>query len=158
MTNISVITTASALVSKIDINLVDDAVNYYSNGRFSSAIFENGTCVLPPVDGNRNAGAISCLSKIKENQRFEVREMDDGNFIVKFSEFIFSVVFLDDYLKNKNQIIKDVLSSTSNEVILGKDNLSNDHIYIGIFARTRMLQDMHDRKIVKEVINDTELP
>jgi hypothetical protein len=149
--NISVITAAVALASPIDIERLAKTVEFYSNGRFSSVFFEHGTCVFPPVGGVKAEEAKLCLNKISENQPFEVREMDDRNFIVKFTEEIFSVVFRDEFDSLKSEIIRQVNNSNSKENILGTNSNLKDGIYIGIFARTRLIQDKYDLKVASEL-------
>jgi hypothetical protein len=152
MMNISVITAPIALTDPIDIDRLTKTVEYYSNGRFSSVFFKHGTCVFPPLGGAKTEEAKNCLKNIHENQPFEVREMDDGNFIVKFTDEVFSVVFRDEFYHRKNDIIREVSRSKSTENILGKRNTSEDHIYIGIFARTRLIKDVHSLNVASELV------
>lgn len=151
MMKTSVITTPVALAEPVDIDRLSKTIEYYSNGRFSSVFFENGTCVFPPVDGNKSDAAKKCLESMAGNNSFEVREMDDRNFIVKFTEEIFSVVFSDEFQRLKYEVIREINDSESSENIIGKDGGSDCHIYIGIFARTRLLEDVRDLRVVKEL-------
>jgi len=145
------ITSPTALDSSVDIDRLAENVAYYSNGRFYVEIFGHGTCVFPSPHGDREGEAKDCLRALPKNNSFEVREMDDGNFVVKFTEEVFAVVFKDEFQELSEEVYSEINSSTSPEKIAGRSDSPEVHMFIGLFARTRLIGDREAMLVVREV-------
>jgi hypothetical protein len=146
-------TIALALSIPVDVDRIQRTIVYYANGKFHMEIYENGTCVLPKVlpDGKIESGRRLLIEISEHPIDFFVREMDDHNFVVQFSNFIFSVVFSDEYYKNRNEIIQQARAMITDEVLVTKPDSPPDHLYIGLYARTRLLEDIHAPTLARSV-------
>lgn len=140
----------SALKLPIDIDRLQRTASYYSNGKFFLEIYENGTCVFPPISSeNKPFDGKNLLSGLIEKPiDFTVREMDDHNFIVGFSNTIFSIVFNDDFEESKVTISNELAAATNDEFLVGKSGVPEEHLLIGVYARTRLLADIEQQKLL----------
>jgi hypothetical protein len=84
---------------------------------------------------------------------FDPKTMDDGNFLVTYSQPAFSVVFKDEFANHRAYIEQHHLDGVVRaEVLLnsrGEANKFNDTGKIGLFGRARMFLDAQDPSIVE---------
>ena len=139
----------------VDIERTIQAFAYYSDKKKTFAVFENGTCVLIP-DGSSNLenSAKEILNKVYNyHPDFNPQTMDDGNFMVSYSQPAFSVVFKDEFEKNRDYIDQNHLDGVVRaEVLLNarrEPNKFDDIGKIGLFARARMFLDAQNPVVVK---------
>jgi hypothetical protein len=139
-----------ALKLPINIDRLQRTASYYSNGKFFLEIYGNGTCVFPEISSeNKPFDGRNLLSALIEKPiDFTVREMDDHNFIVAFSPTIFSIVFNDDFEENKATISTELSATTNDEFLVGKSGVPEEHLLIGLYARTRLLADIKEPKLL----------
>jgi len=128
---------------------------YYSDRKRTFAIFQNGTCVLIP-DGSSapESAAKEILNKVYNyHPDFNPKAMDDGNFMVSYSQPAYSIVFKDEFEKNRAYIDQNHLDGlTRDEVLLnakGEANKFDERGKIGLFARSRMFLDAQNPVVVK---------
>ena len=139
----------------IDIERTIQAFAYYSDKKKTFAVFENGTCVVIP-DGSSDPEntAKEILNKVYNyHPDFNPQTMDDGNFMVSYSQPAFSVVFKDEFEKNRDYIDQNHLDGVVRaEVLLNakrEPNKFDDIGKIGLFARARMFLDAQNPVVVK---------
>lgn len=139
----------------VDIERTIQTFAYYSDKKRTFAVFQNGTCVLIP-DGSSNleSAAKEILNKVYNyHPDFNPQAMDDGNFMVSYSQPAYSVVFKDEFEKNRDYIEQNYSDGwVRDEVLLnenGKSDKFDDRFKIGLFARSRMFLDAQSPVVVK---------
>ena len=138
----------------IDIEKTIQTFAYYSDKKKTFVIFKNGTCVMVPPEADPENAAKEILDKVYNyHPDFNPKTMDDGNFLVSYSQPAFSIVFKDEFEKNRDYIEQNHLDGlTRDEVLLnakGEANKFDDIGKIGLFARSRMFLDAQNPVIVK---------
>ena len=139
----------------IDLQKTIETFAYYSDRKKIFAVFKNGTCVVIPdgaADPEKQAKEI--LAKVYNyHPDFNPQTMDDGNFMVSYSQPAYSVVFKEEFEKNRDYIEKNHLDGVVRaEVLLNAKREANkfdDIGKIGLFARTRMFFDAQNPVVVK---------
>jgi hypothetical protein len=127
-------------------------VRTYSDGKFDAVLYEHGSWVFPSASSDKLAEGHRRLTDLGKGQiNFEVRKMDDGNYIVAFNEKVFTVVLRDEYLDLRDKIISEAEGAPSEEFIVGKKGSPEDHLYIGLFGRTRLLRDIQSPEVVAQL-------
>ncbi len=141
-----------ALACPPDIDRVLKAVQHYSDGKPNPVVvFLNGTCVFADAESDIQASARKFLVEAgPASSDCVVHEMDDGNFLVGFSERVFGVVLRQEFDALRSTIIDELNTAAANaeEVILRRPNDPLDHAYIGLFARTRCVRDIEMLHVV----------
>lgn len=139
----------------VDIERTIQTFAYYSDKKKAFAVFQNGTCVLIP-DGSSNleSAAKEILNKVYNyHPDFNPQSMDDGNFMVGYSQPAYSIVFKDEFEKNRDYIDQNHLDGVVRaEVLLNANrepNKFDDTGKIGLFARSRMFLDAQNPVVVK---------
>lgn len=142
----------TALDNVVDKNRVTACVQHYSNGRFDAVLYKHGSWVFPSASSDKLEDGCRRLTDLGKSQiNFEVREMDDGNYVVAFNEKVFTVVLRDEFLGLRDKIIKEAKEAPSEEFIVGRKGSPEDHFYIGLFGRTRLLQDMQAPEVIGQL-------
>jgi hypothetical protein len=128
----------AALDSVLNKDRVTACVQRYSNGKFDAVLYKHGSWVFPSASSDKledSRRRLTDLGKVQIN--FEVREMDDGNYIVAFNDKVYTVVLRDEFLVLRDKIIIEAKAALSEEFIVGRKGAPEDHLYIGLFGRTR---------------------
>jgi hypothetical protein len=138
----------------IDLNQILDKAKYYTGDKIQIAVFEFGTVVIFPqkVD-DINSSALKTLDLIyKSHPDFNPREMDDGNFLIEYSQPAFTIVFKEEVEKNWNYIDENHLDGICTDEVLinsdGERNVFNEIGKICLFARSKMFMDAQNPKVV----------
>lgn len=139
----------------VDLQKTIETFAYYSDKKKTFAVFENGTCVVIPdgaADPEKQAKEI--LDKVYNyHPDFNPQKMDDGNFMVSYSQPAYSVVFKDEFEKNRDYIEQNHLDGVVRaEVLLNAKREANkfdDIGKIGLFAPARMFLDAQNPVVVK---------
>lgn len=152
MTDRGIKTIKMALSVPVDIGRIVETVKYYSNRKSRFGVLSSGTCFFPPIDLTFFDAAKVFLDAMESSSLdFKVREMDDENFMVAFSDHVFAVVFSEEFDKHRLSIEKDANSLSKDEFIVGDPNAPGKHYLIGLYARTRLLRDMAERNLAEAV-------
>jgi hypothetical protein len=128
---------------------------YYMETKRSFAVFTNGTCVVVPNESlNAHADALKTLDAVYNyHPDFDPQVMIDGNFLIRYSQPAFSIVFSDEFATHRAYIERNHLDGlVRGEVILNAErhmNKFDDQGKIGLFGRARMFLDAQDPKIVR---------
>lgn len=115
------------LIVSVDIPRTIQTFAYYTDSKRVFAVFSYGTCVLLP-DGSKDAEkeAKEILEKVYLNHPdFTPCRMDDGQFLVRYWQPAFSVVFKEEF------------------------EFDDDLVKIGLFGRSRMFLDAQTPVIVQ---------
>jgi hypothetical protein len=104
--------TVTAIENPACLNDIEDRLIYYSNGKFDAVIYRFGTCVFLPAGINMLEGGANRLEELSRYRlNFTVREMDDRNFIVGYTDKIFSIVFHTEFEKLRDKIAREIENS-----------------------------------------------
>jgi hypothetical protein len=147
----ALVTAPVAVSDTIDFDRITKTVGYYTNDKVSSVIFKNGSCVFPPLGDGAVSNSIALLNDLRGKMNFNVREMDDGNFVVGFGEHVFSIVFSDELERLRDDVVREIDQSSANETIVSRPDVSPEHLLIGIIARTRLIQDIDKPVVVASI-------
>jgi hypothetical protein len=128
---------------------------YYTDHKRAFAVFTHGTCVLLP-EGSQDAekDAKQILDDVYNwHPDFNTQTMDDGNFMVSYSQPAYSIVFEKEFEANRDYINRNHLDGVvRSEVLLnakGEPNTFDDIAKIGLFGRARMFLDAQAPVIVR---------
>jgi hypothetical protein len=83
---------------------------------------------------------------------FTVKEMDDHNFVVRFTESVFSIVFTDEFTERQSEITQQAASAGGDEVLIGRPGAPQEHMLIGLYARTRLLEDIQKPALIRSIV------
>lgn len=139
----------------VDIERIVNTFRYYSNNKITFAIFENGTCV--PIDGESEQPeqeALIILDQLfHQHPDFKPLAMDDGNWMVSYSDKAYSICFANEVESNWETIDSNHLEAlATDEVLLDANqqpNVFNKTAKIGLFARARWFMDCQNPRVVK---------
>lgn len=139
----------------VDIELIYEKAKYYTGEKLQFAVFQNGTVTFfsNKVD-NIEDSAKASLDKIYNfHPDFKPTTMNDGNYLIEYSQPAFTIVFKDeidnrwDYIDKNHQ---DGICGT--EVLInaqGQHNVFDSMGKICLFGRAKMFMDAQDPKVVK---------
>src|SRR4030095_1366948 len=139
----------------VDIPRTIQTFAYYTESKKAFAVFTHGTCVLLP-DGSKDAekDAKEILDKVyRYHPDFNPQTMDDGHFMVSYSQPAYSVVFKEELETHRDYIDRNHLDGLVRaEVLLnakGEANKFDDTGKIGLFGRARMFLDAQRPVVVQ---------
>ncbi|MEO5591962.1 MAG: hypothetical protein ABIR15_15895 [Chitinophagaceae bacterium] len=139
----------------IDIDLIYQKAKYYTNGKLQFAVFQNGTVTFfsNRVD-NVADSAKNSLDKIYNfHPDFSEMVMDDGNYIIEYSQPAFTIVFKEEIAKNWDYIEKNHQDGLCDKEVLineaGQQNVFDNIGKICLFGRAKMFMDAQSPKVVK---------
>jgi hypothetical protein len=139
----------------IDIDAILDRAKFYTREKLQLAVFSHGTVVIFPdkVVDITNAG-LGALDKIYNfHPDFKPMTMDDGNYLIEYSQPAFTIVFKEELEKYWDYIEQNHLDGLcTSEVLINEKGESNKFDTIGkicLFGRTKMFQDAQDPKVVR---------
>jgi hypothetical protein len=142
---------ATALTVPVQIDRIVAANKYYSDGKFSFGVLSHGTCFFPKSDDYAKDANALLDRLVNVHLDCVVREMDDHNFVVRFIDQVFGIVFKDEFEANRTAIEEDARSQSSDEVLVGVPGMPPHHLLVGLFARTRLIKDIECREIVRTI-------
>ena len=138
-----------------DIALIYQKAKYYTNGKWQFVIFQHGTVTF--FSNRSDDIAVSskiCLDKIYHaHPDFTEMLMDDGNYLIEYSQPAFTIVFKEEIEKNWAYIEKNHQDGLCNKEVLineaGQHNVFDKVGKICLFGRAKMFMDAQSPKIVK---------
>ncbi len=139
----------------VDIPRTVQTFAYYTDRKRTFAVFTHGTCVLLPegsTDGEKDAKEI--LDKVYHyHPDFNPQAMDDGHFMISYSQPAYSVVFKEELETHRDYIDRNHLDGVVRaEVLLnakGEPNKFDDRGKVGLFGRARMFLDAQAPVVVQ---------
>jgi hypothetical protein len=139
----------------VDIELIYDKAKYYTGDKLQFAIFQNGTVTFfsNKVD-NIEDSAKASLDKIYNfHPDFKPITMDDGNYLIEYSQPAFTIVFKDEIEKHWSYIDKNHQDGICRDEVLinaqGQHNVFDSVGKICLFGRAKMFMDAQEPKVVK---------
>jgi hypothetical protein len=149
------ITIPAALATPADLDRVVASMRRYGDGEFAVGVLTHGTCFFPTPGQSFVSELARLFGKMRDQSPdFEVREMDDHNYVVAFGEHVVAVVSRDEFQRNRAVILKEARYSESSERILDARDSPRDHLLIGLYARTRLFADMENPQIARIIQED----
>jgi hypothetical protein len=145
-----------ALDVLLDLDRIQRTLVRYTDGKFYAEIYKHGTCVFPVVLPNEGVqDGRSLLGELARRPLdFTVREMDDRNYVVRYGDAVFSIVFEDEFALQRNEISLQAREVLTDEAIVKKLNAPQDHLLIGLYARTRLIEDIQDLEPIRLISPD----
>jgi len=131
----------------VDIDRTIQTFAYYLNRQRPFVVFINGTCVIvDPKSVDMESEAKSILDKVfNYHPDFNPMNMDDGNWLIEYSQPAYSVVFKSEVEANWQYIDQHHLDGlATDEVLLNAKQEPNTFDEIGkiaLFGRARMFMD-----------------
>jgi hypothetical protein len=139
----------------VDIELIYDKAKYYTGDKLQFAIFQNGTVTFfsNKVD-NIEDSAKASLDKIYNfHPDFKPMTMDDGNYLIEYSQPAFTIVFKDEIEKHWDYIDRNHQDGICRDEVLinaqGQHNVFDSVGKICLFGRAKMFMDAQAPKVVK---------
>jgi len=139
----------------IDIELIFQKAKYYTNNKLQFAIFQYGTVAFfANKVYNIEASAKDSLDKIYNyHPDFNPLTMDDGNYLIEYSQPAFTIVFKDEIENNWDYIEKNHLDGICKDEVLlnvhGQPNVFDKIGKISLFGRAKMFLDAQAPKVVR---------
>lgn len=147
----------------VDLDRTVNTFAYYTDGKARFVVFTNGTCIAVPAGAtDAESHAKDVLDKIfNSHPDFNPLEMDDGNYMVTYSQKgAASIIFADEYQKHHDYIDRNHQDGVvRDEVLLNANkqaNVFDDRGKIGLFGRARMFLDAQNPKVVHVHSPDTK--
>jgi len=129
---------------------------YYTDRKRAFVVFTYGTCVLLPDDTkDAEKDAKEILDKVYHyHPDFNPQAMDDGNFLVSYSQpACCSIVFKDEIESHRDYIDRNHLDGLVRAEVLfnakGEANKFDGRGKIGLFGRARMFLDAQTPVVVQ---------
>jgi hypothetical protein len=139
----------------IDIELIYKKARYYTGDKLQFAVFQNGTVTFfsNKVD-NIEDSAKASLDKIYNfHPDFKPMTMDDGNYLIEYSQPAFTIVFKEEIENHWDYIDKNHQDGICRAEVLinaqGQHNVFDSIGKICLFGRAKMFMDAQAPKVVK---------
>ncbi|MEN0052389.1 MAG: hypothetical protein AAGC65_01905 [Mucilaginibacter sp.] len=139
----------------IDLDRILEAAKYYTGYKLQLGVFKYGTVTFfsAPIDNIESESKI-CLNKIYNfHPDFKPITLDDGNYLIDYSQPAFTIVFNDELDKHWNYIEKNHQRGVCTDEVLidgqGQHNVFDRIGKICLFARAKMFMDAQEPEIVK---------
>ena len=139
----------------VDVDRIEQVFAYYSNEKRKFAIFRHGTCVLiDDSSPDAEAEAKRLLDAVYNfHPDFDPQPMDDGNWMVEYSQPVLSVVLKSEVEANWGYIDANHMDGVVRDEVLlnaqGEPNRFDRLAKVGLFARARMFLDAQEPDIVR---------
>ena len=139
----------------VDIELIYEKAKYYTGDKLQFAIFQNGTITFfSNIVDNIEDSAKASLDKIyNSHPDFKPMTMDDGNYLIEYSQPAFTIVFKDEIENHWDYIDKNHQDGICKAEVLinaqGQHNVFDSVGKICLFGRARMFIDAQAPKVVK---------
>jgi len=142
-------------VIRVDHDRIAKAFRYYSDNKITFAVFQYGTCV--PIDAESTQQEQDALAVLDDlfhrHPDFNPLSMDDGNWMVSYSDAAYSICFEDEVEANWETIDRNHLDALAkDEVLLNAEqqpNVFDKKAKIGLFGRARWFMDCQTPKLLR---------
>ncbi|MCU4157327.1 hypothetical protein J1N10_15225 [Carboxylicivirga sp. A043] len=138
----------------INLNLILEKSKYYTGEKLQLAVFEFGTIIIfSERVTDIISSALQTLDKIYNfHPDFNPREMDDGNYLIEYSQPAFTIVFKDEIEKYWSYIDENHLDGICTDEVLingnGEHNVFDKIGKICLYGRSKMFMDAQNPKVV----------
>jgi hypothetical protein len=139
----------------IDVDKIIERAKYYTGSKLQLAVLEYGTVIyFSQQVENVEKNALEIINKIyNSHPDFNPLEMDDGNYMIEYSQPAFTIVFKEevkDYWDYIDANYKDGICAE--EVLLNNEGEANVFDNIGklcLFGRAKMFIDAQKPNVVR---------
>jgi len=139
----------------VDIELIYEKAKYYTGDKLQFAIFQNGTITFfsNKVDNIEDSAKASLDKIYNSHPDFKPMTMEDGNYLIEYSQPAFTIVFKDEIDNHWDYIDKNHQDGICRAEVLinaqGQHNVFDSVGKICLFGRAKMFMDAQAPKVVK---------
>ncbi|CAN5553526.1 hypothetical protein BH11BAC3_BH11BAC3_20060 [soil metagenome] len=139
----------------VNIELIYEKAKYYTGEKLQFAVFQNGTITFfsNKVKDIEDSAKASLDKIYNSHPDFNPMTMDDGNYLVEYSQPAFTIVFKDEIENHWDYIDKNHQNGICREEVLinvqGQHNIFDSVGKICLFGRAKMFMDAQTPKVVK---------
>ena len=132
-----------------------ETAKYYTNGKLQLGVFKYGTVAFfsTPISDIEAASKIFLDKIYNFHPDFKPLTMDDGNYLVEYSQPAFTIVYQDELESHWAYIEKNHHQGICTDEVLingnGQHNVFDRIGKICLFGRAKMFMDAQDPEIVK---------
>ena len=138
----------------IDLEMILEKAKYYTGQRLQIAIFQFGTIAIFPqrVENIKDEALITLERIYNSHPDFKPLTMDDGNFLIEYSQPAFTIVFNDEIEKHWEYIDNNHLDGVCRDEVLinnkGEKNVFDRVGKICLFGRSKMFLDAQNPNVI----------
>ena len=138
-----------------DTKKVLEKAKYYTDSKLQLAVFRNGTITIFPnrVESTIDSAKETLNKIINFHGDFKPLTMDDGNYLIEYSQPAFTIVFKDEIENHWNYINENHQDGLcTSEVLLNANHEPNTFDKIGkisLFGRAKMYMDAQEPEVVE---------
>jgi hypothetical protein len=147
----------------VDLDSAADRAGYYTDHGNTVVIFQHGTCVVLHANAqNPNVEAMDVLERVFNfHPDFNPQLMDDGNWLVSFSEPNCAALVSQAEVEQHRTYIQDnhLSGLVHGEVLLDaaqQPNAFDERGMIGLFGRARMFMDAQEPRVARVIRPEAE--
>ena len=139
----------------VDIDAILAKAKYYTGEKLQLAVMSMGTVMIfPKHTDDIHKSALENLERIYyAHPDFKPVEMDDGNYLIQYSQPAFTIVFKEEIEKYWTDIDKNHLAAIcTSEVLLDAQQRQNVFDRVGkicLYGRAKMFMDAQAPKVVR---------
>ena len=139
----------------VDIERIYEKARYYTGDKLQFAVFQNGTVAFfsNKVDSIEDSAKVTLDKIYNAHPDFKPMTMDDGNYLIEYSQPAFTIVFKDEIEGNWDYIDKNHQDGICREEVLinaqGQHNVFDSVGKICLFGRAKMFMDAQAPKVIK---------
>jgi len=139
----------------VDIELIYEKARYYTGDKLQFAVFKNCTITFfsNKVDNIQDSAKASLDKIYNFHPDFKPMTMDDGNYLIEYSQPAFTIVFKDEIENHWDYIDKNHQDGICRAEVLinaqGQHNVFDSVGKICLYGRAKMFMDAQDPKVVK---------
>ena len=136
-----------------DLDKILEKAKYYTGEKLQIAVFKYGTVIIFPENvQDIKASALESLNKIyNSHPDINPKKMDDGNYLIEYTQPAFTIVFKEEIEKNWDYIEKNHKGGVCRDEVLinakGEHNVFDDFGKICLFGRTKMFMDAQEPEV-----------
>ncbi len=146
----------------IDIDLIVDKTKFYTSEKLQFAVFQYGTVAFfaERVENIEESAKIALDRIYHAHPDFNPLFMDDGNYLVQYSQPAFTIIFAEEIKDHWNYIEKNHMDGICRDEVLinanGQHNVFDDIGKIGLWGRAKMFMDAREPRVLR-IFDPTEL-
>lgn len=139
----------------LDLDQIFEKAKFYTGSKLQLAVMKNGTVVIfPEMVPNIELSAKDTINKIfNSHPDFKPITMDDGNFLIEYTQPAFTIVFKQEIEQNWDYIDKNHLDGLCQAEVLindkGERNVFDDLGKICLFGRAKMFLDAQQPQVLR---------
>lgn len=132
---------------------IAEVAAFYTGRSRAFVVYKSGTIVFSDTGSARPDGDydVTLLDAVKGTSDFNVREMEDGNHLVRFRGPVTGIVLRSFYDAHREAIRIGVDAGgllPGEEVRPGTEaQVPREHYYVGLYARSKLFADAESRQI-----------